>query len=83
MLSKIQFILDTHLGRINIAEHFIDLLQLITASVRSASDRAGPRAWKFEKAGIHQVRAEHVVELAKIRAAAPIDFVSQKNGTVS
>lgn len=57
------------------------LVQPDTASKYSASYQAGPSTWEFEKTKIDIVLPKNSIEPAQTQWAAPIVFVSKKDGT--
>lgn len=70
MLIKFQRMWDGHLGRINVAEHIINLLNDEMRPVYSTPYRAEPTARKCSEAGINQMIAENVIERATTEWAA-------------
>lgn len=66
---------DGCLGRITMAKHHIKLLELDTAPVHSAPNRAGAKTREFEMAEIDKILATNVIEPVQTELVALIVFV--------
>lgn len=80
MLSNFEYLQDTLLGRIRADKLQIELNSGGVRPIQSASNRAGPRAWKLEKNEIDQILVMDVNEPAQTYWVEPIVLAHEKEG---
>lgn len=80
MLELVLTMWESHLERIGVAKHLIDL-RLDASPVHSTPYRAGSWLREFHLVEIDRFFEHGVIELATTQWAAPIVFAPKNNGT--
>lgn len=80
MLSGVQSMWDGHLGQVRIAKCRIELTDECIQPTHSAPHPVEPESRKFEKAEIHKMLLQRLIDSAQTEWVAPTVFAPKKDG---